>query len=232
MYSNKNKKFIALILARGNSKGIKEKNLIPLWGKPLIYWSIKRCLQSKHISSTWVSSDSSKILRLSKKFGAKIIDRPSKYALDKSSSESSWMHAIKYLNNNEYSFSHVVAVQPTSPLRDAKDFDDAIVKFKKNKLDSMFSANRIYDHFVWNNETKKLIPNYNYKKRPRRQEIKNLYLENGSFFIFDKKKFINKKNRFFGKIGFYVMDEYKKYQIDNYHDLEIIKNLKKYSSKY
>ena len=140
------------------------------------------------------------------------------------------MHAIRYLKKNNFDFTHVVAVQPTSPLRDAKDFDNAIVKFRKNKFDSLFSANKIHDHFVWDCKNDSIKANYNFKKRPLRQEIKNLYLENGSFFIFDREKFMRKKNRFFGKIGFYVMDDFKKYQIDNYHDLEIIKNLKKYNS--
>ena len=225
---NKNR-FIALILARGNSKTIKKKNLTNLWGKPLVYWSIKSCLKSKLISSTYVSSDDKKILSEAKKFGSNIILRPKKYALDTSSSEISWLHAIKYLIKKNVNFSHVVAVQPTSPLREGVDFDYAIKKFLKKNLDSLFSANKIYDHFIWKNKKNKLIANYNYKKRPRRQEIKNLYLENGSFFIFEKSKFLKKKTRFFGKIGFYVMDEHKKYQIDNYHDLELLKSLKKYN---
>ena len=90
-------KFIALILARGNSKTIKKKNLTKLWGKPLIYWRIRRCLESKYISSTYVSSDNKEILSKAKKFGANIIVRPNKYALDTTSSEISWLHAIQYL---------------------------------------------------------------------------------------------------------------------------------------
>ena len=224
-------KFIALILARGNSKTIKKKNLTKLWGKPLIYWSIRRCLESKYISSTYVSSDNKEILSKAKKYGANIIERPKKYALDTTSSEISWLHAIQYLKRKNVNFSHVVAVQATSPLRDGKDFDNAIKKFLSRKLDSLFSANKIFDYFVWKNKNNKLIPNYNYKKRPRRQQIKNLYLENGSFFIFNKSKFLKKQVRFFGKIGFYVMEEQKKYQIDNYHDLELLESLKKYNIK-
>ena len=80
-------KFIAIILARGGSKGIKNKNIISVNKKPLIYWSIKTCLNSKLIDNVWVSSDSKKILDISKKFGAKAIIRPKRFSKDTSSSE-------------------------------------------------------------------------------------------------------------------------------------------------
>ena len=93
-----NKKIIhSIILARGNSKGIKNKNLIKIKNKPLIYWSIKNSLNSKKIKHTWVSSDSKKILNCAKKYGAKIIKRPKKYSNDNSSSESGWIHAVRYI---------------------------------------------------------------------------------------------------------------------------------------
>ena len=66
----------AIILARGGSKGIKNKNIVIVNKKPLIYWSIKNCLKSKLIKKTWVSSDNNKILEIAKKFGANIIKRP------------------------------------------------------------------------------------------------------------------------------------------------------------
>ena len=98
------KKNIAIILARKGSKGIKNKNLIEVNGKPLIYWSIKVCKMSKKMNSVWVSSDSDKILNVSKKFGAKTIKRPTKYSLDKSTSDSAWLHAVKYLNKKNFFF--------------------------------------------------------------------------------------------------------------------------------
>ena len=91
----------SIILARGDSKGIKNKNLQILNGKPLIYWSIKKSLECKKISKTWVSSDSEKILNLSKNYGANIIKRPRIYSKDSSSSESAWEHAIKYINKEK-----------------------------------------------------------------------------------------------------------------------------------
>ena len=92
---------IAIILARGGSKGIKNKNLRKINKKPLIYWSIKQCLNSKKVRETWLSSDSSKILDYAKRNGVKIIKRPKKYASSNSSSESAWLHAVTFLEKKK-----------------------------------------------------------------------------------------------------------------------------------
>ncbi len=219
------KKFVAIILARGGSKGIKNKNMIKIKNKPLIFWTIKDCLKSKKIKSVWVSSDSSKILNFSKKCGAHIILRPKKYSKDRSSSESAWLHAIKFLEIKKIIFSNIVALQPTSPLRDKNDIDNACKLFIKNKLDSLFTALKINDHFIWRKRKTKFLSNYNYKKRPRRQNIEDSFLENGSFYIFNKKKFLKFKNRLFGKIGIYLMKRLNSFQIDEYEDIELVNKL-------
>tara|TARA_B110000027_G_scaffold92041_1_gene97379 strand:- start:504 stop:1181 length:678 start_codon:yes stop_codon:yes gene_type:complete len=214
----------SIILARGDSKGIKNKNLQILNGKPLIYWSIKKSLECKKISKTWVSSDSEKILNLSKNFGANIIKRPRIYSKDSSSSESAWEHAIKYINKEKKICNYVVGIQPTSPLRDAKDFERGINIFEKNKLDSLFTSLKINDYFIWFYK-KKLLANYDYSNRPRRQIIEDKFLENGSFYIFSSSGFLNAKCRLFGKIGTYKMSKIKSFQVDDKEDLEIIKKL-------
>ena len=215
------KKIHAIILARGGSKGINKKNLFLINKKPLIYWSIKKCLKSKRISKTWVSSDDKLILNAAKKFGAEIIQRPKKLSSDQSSSESAWEHAIKYIKkNNEIDIA--VGVQPTSPIRSNNEFDNALKKFFQKKYDSMFSASDFETFFSWNIESKKIKPNYNLNKRPRRQELDRSILENGSFYIFDAKLFIKFKNRLFGKIGFYLMEKYKGIQIDTLEDAYLV----------
>ena len=85
----KKKNIHAIILARGGSKGIKNKNLIKVNSKPLVYWSINSFIKNKKIKKTWVSSDDRKILKISKKYGANIIVRPKKLANDKASSDLS-----------------------------------------------------------------------------------------------------------------------------------------------
>tara|TARA_B100000989_G_scaffold298228_1_gene286639 strand:+ start:2799 stop:3461 length:663 start_codon:yes stop_codon:yes gene_type:complete len=214
----------AIILARGGSKTIKNKNLKIINGKPLVYWSIKHSLNSKKISKTWVSSDNLKILNYSKKIGAQIILRPKKISGDKASSESAWIHAISEIKK-DFKITSILGIQPTSPIRDSLDFDRAIKKYYKFKYDSLFSANYINDYNSWKIKGSKLIANYNFKKRSRRQDIKNLLLENGSFYIFNSKKFLKNKNRLFGKIGFFIMPKRKSFQIDDYLDIKIIEKL-------
>jgi CMP-N,N'-diacetyllegionaminic acid synthase len=214
----------SIILARGGSKGIKNKNLIKIKNKPLIFWSIKKSLESKQINFTWLSSDNPKILKTAKILGAKIIKRPKNISNDKASSESAWQHAIGYIKN-KYEIDVVVGVQPTSPIRGNNDFDKAIKLYNRKKFDSLFSSTKIQDVNIWKYKNNKLIANYNFKKRKRRQEIINNYLENGSFYIFNANKFQKSNNRLFGKIGTYEIDKKYSFQIDDYIDLKIIKSL-------
>lgn len=217
----------AIILARGGSKGIKNKNIIKINGKPLIYWSIKACLNSKKINTVWLSSDNNQILNLAKKFGAQIIKRPKSISGDKTTSEKAWLHALKIIRKN-YKVQTVVGVQPTSPLRPKHSFDEALSLYFKKKLDSLFTSEKISDHFTWKKISNKFKANYNYKNRPMRQTIKNCFLENGSFYIFSANKFLKKKCRLFGKIGTFEMKKIYSFQIDEKEDIQLFKNLKKY----
>ena len=218
-------KIHAIILARGGSKGIKNKNLKLINKKPLIYYSILKSLKSKKINYTWVSSDSNKILRYSKKNGAKTIKRPAKYALDRSSSEDACKHAIQFIENQKYKIDLITLIQPTSPIRESSDFDRAIELLIRKKYDSLFTSTRINDFFTWEVKKKKLTANYNYKKRKRRQEIKGKIIENGSFYVFKKKNFLINHNRLFGKIGTFIMEKKKGFQIDDKIDIKIINSL-------
>tara|TARA_A100001015_G_scaffold312168_1_gene416797 strand:+ start:3528 stop:4205 length:678 start_codon:yes stop_codon:yes gene_type:complete len=218
----KRKKIFSIILARKNSKGIKNKNLKTINNKPLLYWSITKSLNSKFINKTFVSSDSQKILNYSKKVGAETILRPYKYAKDKTTSEKSLLHSINYLERKKFEFDTVVFIQPTSPIRKKNDFDEAIKKFNFKKLDSLFSANVSHDTNFWEIKKKLLKANYNYKKRKMRQDLNKKYLENGSFYIFDKEKFKKEKCRLFGKIDFYLIDKLQSFQIDDASDIKLI----------
>lgn len=220
-------KFVSIILARGGSKGIKNKNLIKINNQPLIHWSISQSIKSKRISKTFVSSDNDKILKISKKSGAEIIKRPKKFATSKSSSESAWLHAVKYLKVKKINADYIVGIQPTSPIREFNDFDGAINLLETKKFDSLFTSTIINDYFIWKKIKNKLKANYNFKKRQPRQLIENQYLENGSFYIFNTEGFLKSKCRLFGKIGTFKMNKSKSFQIDDFEDLQIIKLLAK-----
>lgn len=224
-------KFHAIILARGGSKGIKNKNLIKINKKPLIYWSIKAALITKKIEKVWVSSDDKKILDYSKKIGAHIVKRPKILASDNSSSEDGWKHCIEEIKKRE-KIDCVVALQATSPIRGKKDLQNGINLFSKNNCESLVSTSKRDAHFTWDKVGKKLIPNYNlYSKRKRRQTIIEKYIENGSFYIFSVKKFLKHKRRLFGKIINYNQNKIKSFEIDNKEDILLIETIFKNTSK-
>tara|TARA_B100000953_G_scaffold180018_1_gene148348 strand:+ start:1295 stop:1990 length:696 start_codon:yes stop_codon:yes gene_type:complete len=214
---------VCVIPARCNSKEIPDKNIISFCGKPLIAWTIEQALCSRYISDVYVSSDSDKILDVSKEYGAKTIKRPGDIAKDESTSEEALLHAIDSIeNNSKNKIDLVVFLQGTSPLRDLKDIDNAIDKFVKDELDSLFSVCDLKDLMVWRNVNNKLVSiNYDYGKRERRQDIKKQYGENGSIYIFKPKIIKECLNRLGGKIGIYIMDAWKIHEIDNEEDIGI-----------
>ena len=95
-------------------------------------------------------------------------------------------------------------------------------------LDSLFTAQKISDYFIWTKKNNKFSANYSFRNRPMRQMISEKFLENGSFYIFNSKKFLKTKCRLFGKIGCFVMDKIYSFQIDDFDDVKIIKKLTNY----
>ena len=120
------KKVLALIPARGCSKGIPNKNVKLFNGKPLIEWTIKLALNSKLIDKVVVSSDSKKIIDISRKLGSDTILRPKNISGDNSTTESAINHCINYYKND---FEVIILLQPTSPLRKKDDLDNALKFF-------------------------------------------------------------------------------------------------------
>ena len=210
----KKKKICSIILARGGSKGIKNKNLVLIKNKPLIYYAIKASLKS-HVHETWLSSDSDKILKKAKSFGAKIIKRPKQLAKDNSTSESAILH---FLNNVECDL--IVFIQPTSPMISSEDINKGLKKILN--YDSVISVSELHQLIWFGNK-----PSYNINNRKRRQLSKKTYLETGSFFITSKTNFIKYKNRISGKIGFVEIDRSRSFDIDTLEDLKIIRKLLK-----
>ena len=211
------KKTIAIILCKGNSKGVKNKNIKKFSGKPLMYWTIQSLKESSIIKEIYISSDSDQILNYAKKQKIICIKRPKKLTHSRSQSEDSILHSIKHIKSD---FDYIVFPQVTSPLRPKNIFDKSLRYFFKRKFDSLFSSNIPSKIFLWH-ENKKLKPKYNINKRPMRQDIKKIFLENGSFYIFKKKGFIKFKNRLFGKIGTYLVDKKYSYDIDEEIDFKI-----------
>jgi CMP-N,N'-diacetyllegionaminic acid synthase len=211
-----------IILARGGSKSIPQKNIMEFCGKPLLGWTIEQCIKSKSVSDIWVSSDDIAILDVAKLYGAQSIKRPTIISGDMASSESGWMHAIEYLDNMGIPLDIILAPQVTSPLRETSDVEQAINEFILNDLDSMFSASVTDDLYFWENSSQGICSvNYDYKKRKRRQDYNEQIIENGSFYLFKPEIIKNELNRLGGKIGFYVMEFWKMFEIDDFNDFRM-----------
>jgi len=216
------KHVVVIILARGGSKGIPKKNIMNFCGKPLLVWSIEQAKLSKNIDSIWVSSDDDKILNIAKKNGANIIKRPKAFSTSKSSPVTGWIHAINHIENHEKPIDVVIALQTTSPIRESKDIEKGIKIFFKQKLDSLFSASLIGDFYIWERKNSKYRSiNYNYKKRPRRQEFSDQFVENGSFYMFTPNLIKKVKNPIGGKIGISLMEFWKLFELDEMEDVEL-----------
>ncbi len=220
---------VAIILARGGSKGIPGKNIIDFCGKPLIVWTIEQLKQSRGINSIWVSSDSEKILSISQNCGVESICRPHDISSDSATSESGWLHALDYIENKIGCVDFVVAPQVTSPLREPSDIERGLRDFHKQKCDSMFSCSIVEDLFFWRKmpDGKLKSINYDYKNRKCRQDISKQYIENGSFYLFKPEVLRKYNNRFGCKIGMTEMEFWKMFEIDSMEDLKMCEALMK-----
>ena len=124
---------VAIIPARSGSKSIKDKNIIPYKGKPLIYHSIKTALKSKYINRVIVSTDSNKYKKISMKFGAEVpFLRPKKYSSDNSIDYDYILHASKFLIKNKYYPDMIILLRPSTPNRTTQIVDKGIKFFIRN----------------------------------------------------------------------------------------------------
>lgn len=219
---NAEKRIIAIIPARAGSKGITNKNVIDFCGKPLIAWSIEQALISKYVKEVYVSTDGGQIAETAKEYGAKIISRPDKLASDTSSSEDALIHAVDVIGQKTEKITAILFLQATSPVRLSQDIDGAVELFLKDELDSLFSMAVLEDYCIWKNMESGLSSlTYDYKNRGRRQDKEDLYLENGSIYLFKPEILKRYRNRLGGKIGMYKMPMDRSYEIDSINDVEM-----------
>lgn len=216
-------KTIAIIPARGGSKRIPGKNLLPVGGKPLLQHSIEQARQSSSVDRVIVSTDDNDITRVSKAAGAEVVLRPAELSNDKASSESALTHVLGYLNSKEqYVPDLVVFLQCTSPVRAPKDIDQAVEMLQKKGADSLFSACR-NDKFIWRmiDGVPKAL-NYDPEHRPREQDFPEEYHENGSIFVFKPWVLEKFNNRLGGKMAVFEMSYWSSFQVDSPEDLALI----------
>jgi len=209
-------RIVAIIPARGGSKGIKRKNLAMLAGKSLLEWTVRYAQKALFIDNVYVTTDNNSIAEAAHELGAVIIKRPKELAEDWSIADEAVVHALPQMGDPDI----VVLLQCTSPLRRACDLDNAIDKFLSMEWDSLFSACHMRQ-FAWHpTEMMRLMYDHT-DKRPMRQDRMPALVENGSFYITKTFGYTEFNNRVYGNIGYHVMPWWCGIEIDTEVDLEL-----------
>ncbi len=207
---------LVVIPARGGSKGIPRKNLRSLQGKPLLYYAIHTALQSRYSPDIYVSSDDDEILSLSRKIGAKTIQRSSQISKDATTLDPVIYDAFKkieQLENKAYDL--IVTLQPTSPLLKANSLDEAIGILQRHpEIETVISATDD-THLTWKKENDRYVPNYN--KRVNRQYLTPVFKETGGFLI-TRSNIITESSRIGKEVELYLLESGESIDIDTYED--------------
>ncbi|KGI44261.1 acylneuraminate cytidylyltransferase family protein [Clostridium tetani] len=232
-----NKTVIAIIPARGGSKGVKRKNLKELGDKPLINWTIEEAKKSKYIDKVIVSTEDNEIREVAEKSRTCVIKRPMELALDNSLTIDSIVYTLDKLKKEKYIPNYVVLLQCTSPFRTSRHIDEAIEFFNDNKekADSLISVVLEKDVPYWlksidDNGFLKDFIKYDKKKFNKRQDFEKIYRLNGSIYIAKTDKIYKNESFESEKTISYVMDEKSSIDIDTEEDFEyaefILKKIK------
>jgi CMP-N,N'-diacetyllegionaminic acid synthase len=232
------KSVLALIPARGGSKGLPGKNAKILCGKPLIVWSIEKAKLSKYIDMVLVSTDDVEIAEISNAAGAYVpFFRPAKLATDQSTTIDVVRHSIEFLEKNKgFSFDYVVLLEPTSPLRGDNDIDEILKKLHANSanFDSIISVGEVNEHpSIVKRVNGLLLEEFceNLPKTLRRQDNDPAFFPYGVAYI-TKTGALLAENTFYTKrcTSFKIKD-YQKYEIDDIYDFVCVESIMKYEWK-
>jgi N-acylneuraminate cytidylyltransferase len=219
---------IAIIPARGGSKGIPGKNLRPVAGKPLIAWTIEQARASSSLRRVLVSTDSQEIAEAALRSGAEVpFLRPAELATDIAATEPAIIHALDWLEKNEgYRPTFIMLLQPTCPVRKPRSIDRAVKQFIDQRANSLLSVREIHP-FLWRNRTRPTAL-YNFNQRPRRQEVPEtdrLFEENGSIYVMEAQRLRATCNRLGGEIALFPMDAEESWDVDTEADLRVVEAL-------
>lgn len=216
-------KILAVIPARGGSKGVVGKNIKPIAKKPLLAYTIEEAKKSKYIDRLVVSTEDEKIASVAKDFAAEVIRRPKELAQDDTPTPPVLLQVVNFLAQKENYFPDLVLLlSPTCPLRKAKHIDELIEKFLAKDYDCMISVIFIYKHRYEITADDILLPVV--ADRPNRQQRKPVVLENGVIYL-STIDLIKQEKAVSGKIGYYLMDDESSINIDEPIDFVIAEQL-------
>lgn len=228
----KKKTFLAIIPARAGSKRLPNKNILLLNKKPLISYSIIEAKKSKYIDEVVVTSDGKDILKVAKQYKASIVKRPAKLSSDTATTFDAIKHTIKCYKKQNKEFDYIILLQPTSPLRLAKDIDNAIKILNKKNAKAVVSISRMEHSPLWSfkaKKNKKLDKIFKTKfMHKRSQDLPQYYGLNGAVYIC-KTKMLLKYGTFLLPKGIYgyKMPQKRSIDIDAKIDFQLAEILQK-----
>lgn len=217
---------VAIIPARGGSKGIPGKNLRRVGGVPLVARAITAALRCPEIDRVVVSTDDDEIARVAREWGADIVTRPAKISGDLASSESALTDAIEQLSARSIDVGVMAFLQATSPFIDSAALGAAVRLVRSRRRDTVFSAVETYG-FLWQKSFGGAATalNHDVATRPRRQDREPHFLETGAFYVMRAKAFLAVGHRFFGSIGIVEVPAGTELEIDTPAELEAARAL-------
>ena len=226
MYQNK--KVLCFIGARSGSKGLKNKNIMDFGGQPLIHWTIRAALESEYLDKVIVSTDCVKIAEVARLSGAEApFLRPQKLSEDDSMVEDAVRHCFQWIQQNErFDYDYVLRLQPTSPLRTARDIDAALQFYFENRFtdqDTLVSVTMAPPKSGWIMEQTKegyfVFSLDESKGKRRRQEIKQYYYPNGAIY-FAPISILRQGNYYTSRTLAFIMDLNRSIDIDTKEEFD------------
>lgn len=223
---------MAIIPARGGSKGLPGKNIKELHGKPLIGWSISHAQESKYIDEIFISTDSQEIADVAESCGVKVSSlRPDNLASDTASSMDLIEYTINLLEEQGKQFDYLMLLEPTSPLRDAEDIDrsleilidhptaKSIVGVCKSESQHPISLTKINNGF--------LVPFIERSRSVRRQDVEELYFFEGTIYAISIAGFRQYRLFYHKECLAYIVPKWKSFEVDDFIDFTIIEAIMK-----
>jgi CMP-N-acetylneuraminic acid synthetase len=226
---NNNPTFFSIIPARGGSKRLPNKNILPLAGKPLICYTVEASLQTNRIQKTIVTTDSDQIINTIKNYDVDIIRRPDYLATDIATTNNVILHALSALQKRP---DFIVLLQPTSPLRNSRHIDDAIDLLLSKNADAVVSVCEMDHSPLWANTLPEDLSMANFLhddiKNKRSQDLPTYYRINGAIYIVNTNRFIREQTLFLSdNIFAYIMPQETSIDIDDYFDLMLVETILK-----
>jgi CMP-N-acetylneuraminic acid synthetase len=225
-------KILALIPARGGSKGIPKKNIKPLLGKPLVAWTIEQAQKSKYISRVFVSTEDKDIAIIAEQSGVDIpFLRPDEFAQDNSPTSDAIIHALDTFEKRGEYYDIIIILEPTSPLRKKDDIDNAIETYLRNSSDSesLVSVGEIQlenPYIMKIIENNHVIPFLENKQLfYQRQQLPTIYFPYGVIYLSTVQAFRN-SGTFYQKTTIpFKIERWQNYEIDDIYDFYCVETI-------